>query len=243
VTAVPFDPLRAVGMVLRQHEPDGAHTFLGSCFCVRDSTAALTAAHCLGELSSERLTVQFPRGLGGDRYVAVSQVIRHSRADAALLRLALDEWEIEPFQGIGHNRGLGSDVVAYGFPENVLSAGREPTERLFRGHIQRQFWHESFLGFAYDALELSFACPAGLSGGPIFDARLAPGVVGVATENFESTTFIDAFEDTTRGGDTTRKELHKIVSYGVAVDGAHLVPWIDDHLSGFDHAAYARRQQ
>jgi hypothetical protein len=171
----------------------------------------------------------------------VSEVIRHPRADAALLRLALDEWEIEPFQGIGHSRGLGSDVVASGFPENVLSGGREPTERLFRGHIQRQFWHESHLGFVYDALELSFACPAGLSGGPVFDWRLAPAVVGVATENFESTTFIEAIEETTDAGTTRETRYQRVLSYGVAVDGAHHVPWIDDHLPGFDHAAYAQR--
>jgi hypothetical protein len=39
---MPFDPLPAVGLVLRQPESDHEHTFLGSCFSLRDSTVAVT---------------------------------------------------------------------------------------------------------------------------------------------------------------------------------------------------------
>jgi hypothetical protein len=77
----------------------------------------------------------------------------------------------------------------------------------------------------------------------VFDFRLPTGVVGVATENFESTTYLDAIEETTQAGDTTTQVYQRVLSYGVAVNGAHLAPWIDDHLPEFDHAAREARLQ
>jgi hypothetical protein len=142
---------------------------------------------------------------------------------------------------IVRGRGLDADVVAYGFPENVLSGGNEPTERLFRGHVQREFRHKSHRAFEYDALELSFACPAGLSGGPVFDRRSPLHVVGIATENFESTTTLETIEQRTRSGETEKTRYQRILSYGIAVNGACLAEWSAEHLPALDRLAWQAR--
>src|SRR5689334_4198014 len=99
-----FNALRAVGLLYGDVGTDEP-AFLGSCFALRDSTAVLTAAHCLGDLGPERLHVRFPHisifpAVGDTKPppgIAVVEVVRHAEADAALLRLAIVEWVIEPF--------------------------------------------------------------------------------------------------------------------------------------------------
>ena len=67
------------------------------------------------------------------------------------------------------------------------------TLRFFRGHVQRPFVfgasHQT-----YSAFELSFPCPSGLSGGPLFLARESEAVIGVVTAKLESYTIRDAEE-------------------------------------------------
>jgi hypothetical protein len=53
-----FNPLRAVGMIYKRGQPEPL--FLGSCFSLRDSTAVVTAAHCIGDLEAGDLYVKMP---------------------------------------------------------------------------------------------------------------------------------------------------------------------------------------
>jgi hypothetical protein len=91
-----FNPLSAVGMVLRRQEA-GAYTYNGSCFSVQDSTTAMTARHCVEGLTRDSLAVRFPRVLGDDEPVRVGEVLCHPEADVALLRLQLEPWVLLPF--------------------------------------------------------------------------------------------------------------------------------------------------
>ncbi|MCA1702320.1 MAG: serine protease [Actinobacteria bacterium] len=169
-----FDPLRAAGMVLGALDAEEPK-FLGSCFSLRDSTRVITAAHCIGDLDAEKLYVRPANvivlnkpGEPQTHAVRVREVVRHPDADVAILRLGIQEWVIEPFWNAVPAHGLGEDLFAYGYPENVRSDDRQPTARLFKGYVQRVYWHTSHAGYRYVALELDFACPAGLSGDPCF---------------------------------------------------------------------------
>ncbi|MCA1702321.1 MAG: hypothetical protein LC808_03220 [Actinobacteria bacterium] len=66
-------------------------------------------------------------------------------------------------------------------------------------------------------------------------------VIGVATENFESTTFLDALEETTEGGGTRRTQYQRVLSYGVAVSLDSIVDWLDEYLPQFDTGAWSER--
>jgi hypothetical protein len=244
-----FNPLRAVGTLHRGTEHESA-TFLGSCFALRSSTAVLTAAHCIGELAADEIAVRMPHlvVLGGPEQprpsgITVAEIIRHPDADVALLKLRIGEWIIEPFWNSLPAHGLGEDLMAYGYPEDLRSDEREPTARLFKGYIQRVYQHTSFLGYRYVAYELDFACPAGLSGGPLFRPGAPQMVLGIATENFESTTYTDAFEEVTREGSIQRTQYQRVIAYGAAVSLEAIGDWLNEHLPMFDSSAWAARQQ
>jgi hypothetical protein len=98
------------------------------------------------------------------------------------------------------------------------------------------------MGYRYTALELDFACPAGLSGGPVFRPGAPQMVIGLATENFESTTYLDAVEETTHRGETRRTQYQRVLSYGVAVALESVEDWLDEHLPSFDLKAYGARE-
>jgi len=243
---MPFNALRAVGTVELLAEEEGDEpSFLGTCFALRDSQAVLTAAHCVGDIAPERLVVGFPHFvvLGG-RGAQVTEVVLHPIADLALLRLRLQEWLLEPFWEVVRLRGLGSDLYAYGFPENILNPEeREPTARLFKGYVQRALFHQSHMGYRYAGIELDFACPAGLSGGPIFSPDNPTQVFGLATENFESTTYVEAIEETSREGRTVKTEYQRILSYGVGVMLDTVEDWLNEYLPAFDKEAFAERER
>src|SRR5436305_455579 len=83
---------------------------------------------------------------------------------AVLLTVGEESDQITPFWGAVATHGLGEDFVAYGYPESIFgSDARQPTPRLFKGHYQRFLHYRSFMGYHYDAGELSIGVPAGLS--------------------------------------------------------------------------------
>jgi hypothetical protein len=227
-----FDPLQAVGLVLGLVNDATEPVFLGSCFALRAATAVLTAGHCVGDLPPERLLVRMPRGVARPHPpppFPVSEVIRHPAADVALLRLAVEQWTCGPFTAVEAPEYLGQDVYAHGFPEDVRTVPGQPTSRIFKGYVQRVFEYSSPFGYEYKAVELDFACPGGLSGGPVFPANRVGVVLGVATENFESTTSLDAIEETTRDGSTVVTRYQRVLSYGVAVELDAIRDWLDEH--------------
>jgi hypothetical protein len=67
-------------------------------------------------------------------------------------------------------------------------------------------------------------------------------VLGVATENFESTTYLDAVEETSEDGSTTKRtQYQRVLSYGVAVALDAFNEWLDEQLPKFDVGAYGER--
>ncbi len=224
-----MNPLLATGLVMRA-EPRG-DTFLGSCFAIRDSGFFLTAAHCIGDLEASSVVV---RSAGTPERRLVLSIVRHPSADVAVLEIAkADEEGVEPFVYAVNNWSLGEDFYAFGYPEDLFGENQgRPTPRLFKGHFQRFIpTYQSKLSYLYFAAELSIPAPAGLSGGPLFRAG-APVVLGLVTENLESTTYLDSVEDVLRDGRTTRTTFQKVITYGVALMLSPLKQWLNDQQEG-----------
>jgi hypothetical protein len=129
------------------------------------------------------------------------------------------------FWGLGSPL-FGEDVWAFGFPTEISpQGGNDPQPRFFKGHIQTRYRYSD--RFNYDAVELSFPAPGGLSGGPV--AILNPNdlLVGMVTTNHDSYTVTDSMDEIDESGKRTIIEGRKIVSYGLALALDGVDDWLD----------------
>jgi len=103
--------------------------------------------------------------------------------------------------------------------------------------------YTSFSGFQYAAMELNIACPRGLSGGPLFRVSEAERVMGLVTENLESTTALDEVEVVSSQGMVERTEARKVITYGVALRLGAVADWLDERVAAHvpPHFPHLRR--
>ncbi len=212
-------------MVLKEH--GNLFPLLGSCFAYRSPVHFLTAAHVVRECPKEVIVF-----LPGNGVMCPVQSLKfHPTADIAMMLVQPHPMNfVEPFLGVGAECSLGDEYCAYGFPEDSRAAGApRPTPRLFRGYFQRFMKHSSHMGYSYAAGEISTACPAGLSGGPLFRMIAGEFALALATENIEAATELHAEENIIEDGKPVRDIITKrVVSYGVALMLASVEQWIND---------------
>lgn len=222
-----FDALRATGLVIQGDAMSG--TFLGSCFHFRQPDAVLTADHVVRELSAGQVTVVLPHTLPLETH-RVSRIERRSPADIALLVLESPS-AATPYADHFKSWALGTEVWAYGFPEDIMAPGiGQPTPRLFRGYYQRFFYYHSPLNYEYNAGELSIGAPGGLSGGPVLHYQMPMRVTGLVTENLESATVLEADEEEIEPGHKRETKYRKVIQYGVSLLLDSHEPWLSKHI-------------
>lgn len=207
------NPFNSTGWVVRSDS--GRPRFHGTCFGLYRSNVMLTAQHVLGDASPNQVSVTIQREEVTEG-VFVERIVRHPTADLAILFLH-EEHLFDYFEAIGRLPEIGSDVVAFGYPEDTMPDGPRPTPRLFKGHIQREYEFRSHLDFQYLAAELSFGAPGGLSGGPVAQASLPARAVALVAENHESSTFLSSQADIVDGNQRYHEEVRSVVSYATAV--------------------------
>jgi hypothetical protein len=219
------NPIQGIGLLARGPAPSGE--LAGTCFALRHSRYFLTAAHCVKDAmpSDFRIMPMFQASLD---FLRVDRIHRHLTADVAVLEVSVSEdVRIPAFWNSVGNYHYGEDVMAFGFPEDVFGPdAKGATARMFRGYIQRTFFHTSHLGYRYEAAELNFGAPGGLSGGPVFRPGAPQMLIGLVTENFQSTTFLEAVEETEVNGSRTRSQYQTVINYGVALLLDRVADWI-----------------
>jgi hypothetical protein len=144
---------------------------------------------------------------------------------------------------IRQEQAIGPQFFAFGYPEDAMEGeAPSPKPRVFVGHYQRFFRHKSLhTGREYEAVELGIPAPGGLSGGPVFPQELVNLVSGLVTENYESTTRLQAVEDINAAGEKRTIQYQTVISYGIAVLLDPLRDWIEERVPSIEVAM--RRKQ
>jgi hypothetical protein len=220
-------PLESTAWLMARDAPGGPR-FVGSCFAFRRGHWLLTAAHCVRDMTPAALGVATHRRQQELR--AVEEVIVHPKADVALLRLSEEHALPDRFAGETPTYGWGVPVSAFGYPEDMDETALVPTPRYFRGNLQRMFLFRSRFGYEYEAGELSFGAPAGLSGGPVTPDSDYAMVMGLVAENREASTYLSTISERTTESSSYTERIHSVINYAIAVRLDPLKPWFDEHV-------------
>jgi len=219
--------IAGVGSLYRE-AADAERQYVGTCFSILDASVFVTAGHCVRNSDVQTLRINHFGGDDPDCFTHVRAV--HMIADADIAVVTTDapnaKWA-SPFQSLKYAADFGEEVYAIGHPDLFSASPNKHELRFFRGIIQRPFLHESPRQKPYSAFELSFACPLGLSGGPVIRAEAGHEVLGVVTGNCETYSVIDT-EQT--NGTSSVVETRRIISYGVAANIVYAAPKLQDLL-------------
>lgn len=89
---------------------------------------------------------------------------------------------------------------------------------------------------------MGIPAPGGLSGGPVFPQEPVNLVSGLVTENYESTTRLQAVEDINAAGEKRTIQYQTVISYGIAALLDPLRDWIEERVPSIE-VAMRRRQR
>jgi hypothetical protein len=205
-----------VGSIFRE-SVSGNRVYLGSCASVLDGSVFVTAGHCVDNTDQDTLWVNHFGASAPDCFTQVREVHRIPEADMAVITTgpSAENWA-SPFQAVQYAADFGDEVYAIGHPDDLSSSiPGQRSLRFFRGIVQRPFLHVFPRRKPYSAFELSFACPPGLSGGPVFLAEAPHVILGVVTGNYDSYTVIDTEQATENA---CAVQTRRVVTYGVAAN-------------------------
>jgi hypothetical protein len=206
---------------------DGEDVFLGSCFAYSSPHIFLTAAHCIRDRTSSALRVG---GLTEDKLI--QQVITHPTADLAVLTTDPSDSDFMPYRQVIEVEP-GDEVHAYGFHEDTTDHGIEPLDRHFHGVVQRLFIWDIQKPYSYDAIELSFGAPPGLSGGPLYKTFLNQKtgtthcvLLGMVTGNREASIPLATIAEVQNGNEHYVERIHSVTNYGIALNLISYTKWL-----------------
>lgn len=208
------------GMLFEGNDPTNRR-YLGTCFSFYSPKLFITAAHCIKDIPLDRLWVNHLNGPPPTLFERVQEPTIVDRADLAFFFADSPGtgWRHEIFRKTQYNIPLGEEVCVFGFPQEIFGSDPlRPTYRILRGFYQRSFAFRK-PPLDYSAIELSFSCPEGFSGSPVFLESDPDIVVGVVTGNYESFTIMDTVTTTYGRVEETRK----VISYGCAAAMFNLV--------------------
>lgn len=220
---IPDNYIRPIGI---KQEGDIVE-FSGTGFGYQSAGIVMTASHVVCGTKPENIYMQLVDG----SFVNPHSVAIHPSADIAAMLFDRSKAPLCFSKGVPAGSGaiyeLGTSVISYGFPYIDIGGNRKELEpRLLTGNIQRCFKY-AIGSMHYEAYELSFPTPVGLSGSPVMLENNIDFAIGVVTTNFESSTVIDSYEEHQEDG---TKEIHKtikVTTYGIAATLFSIDDWID----------------
>lgn len=215
-------PEEATSLILTLRS-DRKFVSLGSCFAYSSPHVFLTAAHCIRDSASFALCVSCATEDTPDKYLLIRQVITHPTADLAVHIADPSDPDFTPYREVLEVEP-GDEVHAYGFHEDTTDHGIERLDRHFHGVAQRLFTWDIQKPYSYDAIELSFGAPPGLSGGPLYKSFLLERsgthyfLVGMVTGNREASIHLGTTTEVQEGSQHYIERIHSVTNYGIALN-------------------------
>lgn len=229
-------PEEATSLILTLRS-DRKFVFLGSCFAYSSPQVFLTAAHCIRDSASSALCVSCATEDTPDKYLLIRQVITHPTADLAVLIADPPAPDFTPYREVLEVEP-GDEVHAYGFHEDTTDHGIEPLQRHFHGVAQHLLTWDIQKPYSYDAIELSFGAPPGLSGGPLYKSFLLERsgthyfLVGMVTGNREASIHLKTTTEVQEGSQHYIERIHSVTNYGIALNLAAYTKWLTKTCKG-----------
>ena len=208
----------------------GNRRYLGSGCCYRDPKLFLTAHHCIAATATEELRVAVSPYSQASEDALVQRVVQHPSADLAALMTAAGLSGTSPLDSVDSVILGGEEVSAHGFPLESEGAISEPTAKHYSGVIHRLLDYSDG-AYSYEALELSFGAPEGLSGSavalPFRDRGLvAHDLVGIVTKDRESARTLRTVTDVIDGDLRFQERIDGVALHAIAVDLTALQDWL-----------------
>jgi len=183
--------------------------------------------------------------------VADAEVLPH---DLAILRIQLKpnikDTRAVRFEWLASELSVFDEVWSIGYPygTHVVEEKHRIIQRAFTGTIVASPGPYQPVGSniqPFNAYELSFAAPRGLSGAPLMDGRepsQSRGVVGVVIGNSSSSMLVHQSEETISDGTSVQKVIqYESLTLGVAVACTSILP-LRSRLLGSTVEEYLRGQ-
>ena len=193
--------------------PISVHQVYGTCFCIIDDLF-VTAGHVLRQaLEHEYCGVGFK---AADRYqiVQFSEHELHEEIDVAVFRAGLNGQTVFPLE---HELlPMLFPVNTAGFPYAMNIDVGSLTLRAFQGSIVSYARSRQFEGNP-ESYELSFTCPRGLSGAPLWKGIDTPTIAGVVVGNSVSEMIVHSEREVIKDGNEVVYEQTEAMHLGVAI--------------------------
>jgi hypothetical protein len=209
-----------VGLLLLGEEEE----FLGSAFPISEGHGLyLGAGHTIPPDRRDQLRIAIQRPSGGLSVTKVLAVeVLDDQPDVVVLQA---EDGSRPLSRLAAEPAfIWDDVIATGYPTRDFREMEPgvvvPGIRGLAGTVTRKVEAGEELGVNGPAYEVSFAIPAGMSGGPVLLMRLGIrlGLIGVCLANVSATTYLSGEEIETRGEQKVTRQLTQMTEYGVAAN-------------------------
>lgn len=203
----------------------------GSCAAYRFKNVFLTAAHCIWEGWTPYVQV-----MGPSRAAApVAGFAVHESADLAVLFAPEAMIHGSPFVGVASMLYEGGGYRGFGYP--VEGAPNDhPVGRTLRGYVQREMPYQAADGRSYFALEMSAPAPGGASGTVLAYDDEPDRAAAVVAVNHDSWMTVERLEELEEGGRSTRVEVRRVLSFGIAVALYGREGWLDEVITDLTSA-------
>lgn len=199
----------------------------GTAFCL-SAHFYLTAAHCIPRdlKESERIGLGFPQPPKTDiGIVPFVHAETWDEADIALVEVATPAPKSAAMKWRFDTATALHDVWTAGYPHAMdISGLGYIAQRAFKGHTVSHIPFQRIGQDGYfEAYELSFKAPMGLSGSPLFSAGDESPVIGIIIANKETGLEVIEEEEATDDGKTVEFVYYKQkAQYGVAISSVEI---------------------